>query len=608
LLARIHAIWTITQAGDQNPQLLAALADLAADEQTEIRVQAARALGSVAAHTDDGLRQRFAQRLIPLLADDSPRVRSAAAISLGKLGRQGSEDLSSLMSAARENDDHDPALRHAVAMGLAGTETADAMVVAAKDASEPERLAIVVALGRKKSPLVAEFLDDRSPRVRTEAARIIWDVPLPDAFEHLANSLDSVHAENEPMLRRALAANVAVGTPKHLRAIIQYGMRDDLSPAIREHLWQLVHDWSNPSPRDPVHGLWRPLKPRPVEEAVATLREALPPMLAAGVHGAPGVVVAAELGVDEAYRSLTKIVGNEQHAAELRARAIAALAKAAESLALAAIDAATKSAEPTVRSAALQLMRERFPERAVAEAIKVAEFGAPSERQAAIMTLSKLDAPAAREALRLWLDRLEGGECPPEVQLEVLEAALQSSDPALIDRAKVYQEQLSAAGDPLKQFAASLHGGNAEAGGRIFQENTALSCRRCHSLRPGEKLVGPSVSDAGLRLSREDLLISIVKPNHKITEGFQTAVLQLATGLVVSGVVRSEDDNRVVVVDAEGKQTIVDATEIEERFEGLSAMPEELMKLMTPRDLRDLVEFLSQQRLTANDGHGAASR
>ena len=55
-----------------------------------------------------------------------------------------------------------------------------------------------------------------------------------------------------------------------------------------------------------------------------------------------------------------------------------------------------RSTEPSVRSAALQLMLRRFPDRAVAEAVKVAESGATSERQAAIVTLAKLDAPAAQ--------------------------------------------------------------------------------------------------------------------------------------------------------------------------------------------------------------------
>jgi quinoprotein glucose dehydrogenase len=605
LLARIHAIWGIGQLSDKNPQVLAKLAELASDSESEVRVQVARTLAGAILDSDQRRRQRYDRELTALLSDDSPRVRSAAAISLGKLGSAGAAALTALLNVARDNGDREATLRHAAATGLAGTQTADTLLAAAESAGEHERLAIVVALGRQKSPRVAELLDDPSPRVRTEAARVIWDSPIPDAYEPLADALDSAPSENEPMLRRSLAANVALRTPAHLTAVVRCGLRDDLSPEVREHLWQLVRDWAKPSPRDPVHGLWRPLEPRAAEEAVAVLRDALPSMIEAGVHGAPGVVVAAELGVQDAYPSLAGVVVDDRHAAALRARAVAALAKAQEPLALAGLDAAMRSDEPAVRSAALQLMQRRFPDRAVAEAIKVAESGATMERQAAIVTLAKLDAPAAREAIRQWVERLERGQCPPEIQLEVIEAASQSGDTALVEQIKAYQAELSAGGDALTQFVASLKGGNAEVGGRIFQENAALSCRRCHSLRPGEKLVGPSLSDVGLRLSRQELLASIVKPNDKITEGFQTAVLQLATGKVVSGVVRSEDDKRVVLVDADGTQIIVDAAEIDDRFEGLSAMPEELMKLMTPRDLRDLVEFLSQQRVTA-DGVQAA--
>jgi quinoprotein glucose dehydrogenase len=606
LVGRMHAIWAFGQLGEGNEQLLAKLTELASDEEPEVRVQVARTLGRMRPDADDSLQQRCAQQLRALLADDSPRVRSAAAISLGKLGWAGAEGLTALLKVARDNGDRDATLRHAAAMGLAGTQTAKALSAAAKAADESQRLAIVVALGRKGSPRVADLLVDPAPRVRTEAARLIWDGPIPDAYQQLADALDSVPSDNEPMLRRALAANVAMRAPAHLTEVVHCGLRGDLRPEIREHLWALVHDWANPSPRDPVHGLWRPVEPRSAELVAAVLREALPSMIEAGAHGVSGVVVAAELGVADAYRSLAGIIVDDEHAPALRARAVAALANAEEPLALAGIDAAMRSAEPAVRSAALQLMLRRFPDRAVAEAIKVAESGETLERQAAIVTLSKLDAPAAREAIRDWVERMERGQCPPEIQLEVIEAASQSGDTTLVERIKAYQEGLSAGGDALTLFAGSLHGGNAEAGGRIFQENAALSCRRCHSMRPGEKLVGPSVSDVGLRLTREELLTSIVKPNDKIAEGFQTAVLQLATGKVVSGVVRSEDENRVVLVDAENNQIIVDAAEIDDRFEGLSAMPEELMKLMTPRDLRDLVEFLSQQRVTADGIQTAA--
>ncbi|MBA3480777.1 MAG: c-type cytochrome, partial [Pirellulales bacterium] len=192
-----------------------------------------------------------------------------------------------------------------------------------------------------------------------------------------------------------------------------------------------------------------------------------------------------------------------------------------------------------------------------------------------------------------------------QLQLEVLDAASQSTDPEVLQRHKTYVGR-NATGDPLAPYASSLLGGDAELGRRIFEENTALACRRCHSPNAGEKLVGPNLADVGLRLMRSELLESIVKPNAKIAEGFQTTVLQLDTGKVVSGILRSEDDAQAVLVDPDGKEIVVDAATIEDRFEGLSAMPEDMMKQMSPRDLRDLVEYLSSLRAPTDAAHGAA--
>jgi quinoprotein glucose dehydrogenase len=247
LLGRVHAVWAIAQLCEEGPLLFDKLIGLADDKEPEVRVQVARMLGRMTPDADEQLRQRCCRQVIALLADDSPRVRSSAAISLGKLGEQGDDALTALLQVARDNGDREATLRHAAATGLAGTQTAEALIAAAKAADESERLAIVVALGRQRSPRVAELLGDQSPRVRTEAARAIWDGPITDAYRQLADSLDSVPSDNEPMLRRALAASVAVGTPAHLTALVHCGLRDDLSPEIRDHVWQLVRDWPNPS-------------------------------------------------------------------------------------------------------------------------------------------------------------------------------------------------------------------------------------------------------------------------------------------------------------------------------------------------------------------------
>nr|MBA3480994.1 HEAT repeat domain-containing protein [Pirellulales bacterium] len=452
LLARLHAIWAIGELSESNPRLLDHLTKLCGDSEPEIRAQAAKTLGR-GAIADEGRRQASGTALVPLLADASPRVRAFAAISLGKLAYR--DALDGLLNMARENGDEDPVLRHAAAAGLAGSQTPEALVTAAEGVGVSERLAIAVALGRQKSPLVAGLLGDDAERVGTESARAIWDAPITEAYEPLAAVLPSVPLSSEPMLRRSLAANNALGGTSNLEAAIACGLQSNLSHVMREHVWQLIHDWPAPSSRDPVHGLWRPLQARSQEDVAVALRTALPKIIEAGAHGRIGLVVAAELDVQEAHVPLASIVGDAGHSPELQARAIAALNTADESVVTRAMDAGLKSEAPEVRSASRQLLIQRFPHRAVETLREVVESATMSERQAALIMLAKLDAPGAREVVGDWFARLEKGDCPPQLQLEVLDAASQSTDPEVLQRHKTYVGR-NATGDPLAPYASSL--------------------------------------------------------------------------------------------------------------------------------------------------------
>src|SRR5690606_27818896 len=143
--------------------------------------------------------------------------------------------------------------------------------------------------------------------------------------------------------------------------------------------------------------------------------------------------------------------------------------------------------------------------------------------------------------------------------------------------------------------APSLVGGDAARGEQSFLSNEALACRRCHSLKRGEQLVGPSLAAIGAERTRADLIESITRPNAKIVDGFQTTAMMLDTAVVVTGILRKEDDSHATLLNADGKEIEVELDAVEDRVQGLSAMPEDLLKYMSPRDLRDLVEFLSAQ-------------
>ncbi len=589
LLGRIHAIWALGQLAEHDPPRFDAIAQLCSDADAEVRAQAARTL-AYASRDNDQRRAACGNALAPLLADTSPRVRCLAAIALGKLRHPA--PLAELLQMAAK-DGEDPTLRHAVSMALAGGHTSEELVKAATGASDLQRLILVVALGKQKSPLVADFLADANERVALEAARVIWDAPIPAANDRLAGIIGKTKSTSDPLLRRVLAANVAGRTPRNLQAVINLACRSDIDPKLRDLAWEQVHTWAKTSPRDSVNGDWRPLEPRPVEEVVATLRHSLPKLVEVSSSNPAGLIVAAELGVDEAFAPMMSIVTNEAQPEQMRIRAIAAYGKANENVTHQAIDAGLKSTNAGVRTAALKLWSNRFPTQVVERLRDTLNTGTMPERQAAMDMLAGLASPAAREVVGHWMERLESGKCPPELQIEVLEAAGKSTDAKLVERKKRFTEQLASA-SPVDQHANCLSGGDAQRGQKIFETNDTLACRRCHSVKPGEVLVGPCLASVGVERKPAEILESIVTPNAKICEGFETAVLELDSGKVVTGIVRHEDKSKIELVDAEAKTIVIDPASVENRVKGKSAMPDNVMEHMTPRDLRDLVAYLSQ--------------
>jgi quinoprotein glucose dehydrogenase len=589
LFGRLHAIWALGVLAEGEPQLFDHIIKLCDDKNAEIRTQAARTMER-AAKADDARRSIYGKSMLKLLNDTSPRVRCFAAISLGKL--QYANSLFELVKLANK-DGNDPTLRHAIAAGLAASQPSERLVQAAKEASDLQRLVLVVALGKQKSPLVAQFLNDKDDRVVLEAARVIWNGPIPAAYPKLAAIIDKVPSSSDPLARRVLAANVAGRSLENLQAIITFASRPDVSTALRDLAWEQVRTFAAPSSRDSVYGDWRPLDPRPAADVAAAMRSSLPKLVEISATNPGGLIVAAELGVDEAFEQLYTVVSNDAQPEDVRVRALAAFRKANDDAVHKAIDAGVKSPAAAVRSAARKLWADRFPTQVVERLSDTINSGTIEERQAAIDTLAGIKNSAAIDALRDWMGRLENGTCPPELEVEVLDAAAKSTDPALVARQKQFVDKLARKGR-VSQYSDCLSGGDAARGRKLFETNDIFACRRCHSIRPNEVLVGPCLANVGAQRKPEDILESIVTPNAKICEGFETAVLQLDSGKIVTGIIRRETDSKIEIVDADAKTIVVDPTTVENRVKGKSPMPENLMDQMTPRQLRDLIAFLGQ--------------
>jgi quinoprotein glucose dehydrogenase len=197
--------------------------------------------------------------------------------------------------------------------------------------------------------------------------------------------------------------------------------------------------------------------------------------------------------------------------------------------------------------------------------------------------------------LVMWLDRVVSGKAPPELRLEILEAAARRGDAMVKSQLQRYEQGRSR--DTLDYYSEALHGGDAELGKKVFLERADVACLRCHKMHGvGGGQVGPDLDGVGKRLTREQILEAIVFPNAQMTPGYENLLISMKGGATHAGLLRKEDAEYIYIDSAEDGPLKVPKAEIENLDLGLSSMPNDVASLLSKRDLRNLVEFLASQK------------
>ncbi len=587
-LARLHAVWGLGQLGRRDAHVLEDLRPLLKDTDDELRTQTARVLG--------WFKGAEAGDLLPLLKDARPRVRFQALVSLAKVdnvrsrGDDADRVWESVVDLLKENADQDATLRHAAALVMAGYP-GQSLVNYATHESPAVRLTAVLALRRKASPAVWPFLDDTDPKISLEAARVLHDVVQdPLSGKALADRLDRP-GQSDLFRTRALNAHFRLGEASNAAAVARFAARADAPEKLRVEALRLLGDWAKPPRRDRVTGLTQSLPARDAKIASEAIASSL-----GGLFTGPNAVrqeaakVAARLGIREVGPALFGLASDAKRPAAERVEMLRALEALKDTRLEKATSLALDDAEPHVRAEGRRLLAKAKPDEALPRLTKALGGGETVEKQAALAALGDMKGNAADALLAENLDRLLAKDYRAELQLDLIEAA--AKRPALKERLARF-EASRAKGDLLTRFSESLAGGDAEAGKRVFFTKAEVSCVRCHKAHGQGGDVGPDLSGIGGKQKRDYLLESLLDPNKQIAQGFETVVLTLANGTTVSGIVRGEDAKEVRLITPEGKILVVAKGKIDERTRGKSAMPDDVVKLLTKRELRDLVEFLA---------------
>ena len=592
-LGRIHGIWGLAQIARREQSAAEPLLGLLDDGDAEIRAQAAKLLGDVRYDA-------AAEALEGLLSDVSLRVRLLATEALGRIGHRAA--FGGIVTMLEVNDDADVYLRHAGAIALARLGDEESLAALARHTSRAVRVAVVVALQRLGSPLLALYLEDEDEYVATSAARgINDDAHVEGALKALARMLDTTRFAGEALLRRSINANLYVGTAENARSLAAFAKRDAVAEAMRVEALDTLRGWADASVYDRVSGRFRGERRNDVAEGRAALGEVAGGLLADELPAVREAAAraAGSLGLVAAEAELM-VLAREDGAVEVRVAALEALVALQSSRLQEAIALSLKDGDATLRMRALGLVTQLgWPEADTAGLLALAlESGATPEKQAALRSLGAQGTAAAVKVLAEQLEKLEAGTLDTEIELDAMLAAEATGSEVL--RGKLLEIKAArAAGADIPREA--LHGGSAEAGERIFFQGTAAQCVRCHAVGGQGGDAGPALDAVGARLSREGLLRSLVNPSADIAMGYGMVGLQLRSGKSVFGVLRAESAEELVVfAGGEGPVTVAKA-EVARRDDGPSTMPP-MGLLLSTAELRDVVAYLAELR--EGDGSG----
>ena len=130
---------------------------------------------------------------------------------------------------------------------------------------------------------------------------------------------------------------------------------------------------------------------------------------------------------------------------------------------------------------------------------------------------------------------------------------------ALAPRAELEQHALTTAGSVDR--------------GRAVYASEKMQCAICHkmddddlnaSLRTGRG-VGPDLTAIGNKFDRPHLVDSLLHPSREIGYGYQSLIVRLDDGRIVTGIEKERSADSVTLLDAKGERQAIATADIEQR-------------------------------------------
>lgn len=146
------------------------------------------------------------------------------------------------------------------------------------------------------------------------------------------------------------------------------------------------------------------------------------------------------------------------------------------------------------------------------------------------------------------------------------------------------------------QLALSKKGDSARGKDLFFNINKS-QCLKCHRLGMQGETIGPDLTSVGKRFTRIHLVESILQPSRSIAPSYETLLVQLKDGRILTGTKVEENAKTLVIGDKDGKKHTLAQVDIDLRTPQVqSIMPDNLVNQFSAQEFLDLIAFLESQK------------
>ena len=149
--------------------------------------------------------------------------------------------------------------------------------------------------------------------------------------------------------------------------------------------------------------------------------------------------------------------------------------------------------------------------------------------------------------------------------------------------------------DDLVSSVEGLDRGRSFAHARQVFE--VASCVSCHRMNGVGEPVGPDLAQLDPKLTRPEILRSLVEPSAKVVDKYATHVFALKSGKVATGMILESSPERLKVIEnpmAKTAPVLIDRAEIDEQTRSAtSLMPKGLLDKLTREEILDLIAYVA---------------